>query len=286
MKLALCQWRVGPGGGVANWGARLHSLVADAVRSGAEFVVCPEYAPLELAARETPDITGELARGMAASGAVVGAAREVARHFGVWLLPGTMPFQTSSGPVNQAPLVSPDGRVAFQEKHVLTRFETEDWGMRPGKPPQVFDTDFGRIGIAICFDAEFPTLVRAQVEAGAWAILVPTCTDTLQGFNRVRLAAAARAMENQCFTAVAPTVGEAPWCGTLDQNRGQAVAFGPVDRGFPEDGVLAHGILDAEQIIVADLDCGALDRVRKHGAVRNHLAWPATPPPCPVAVMT
>ena len=77
----------------------------------------------------------------------------------------------------------------------------------------------------ICFDAEFPALVQAaQVEAGAWLILVPTCTDTLHGFNRVRLAAAARAMENQCFVVMAPTVGEAPWSGALDRNRGFAAA--------------------------------------------------------------
>jgi predicted amidohydrolase len=146
----------------------------------------------------------------------------------------------------------------------------------------VFETTFGRIGIAICFDAEFPGLVRAQVEAGAWLILVPTCTDTLHGFHRVRVAAAARAMENQCFVCLAPTVGEADWCGALDRNRGYAAAFGPIDRGFPEDGELACGALDEAQSVFADLDRARLDAVRQTGAVRNHLAWPPAPPPCRV----
>jgi len=146
----------------------------------------------------------------------------------------------------------------------------------------VFATPWGLIGIAICFDLEFPPLVRAQVEAGAWLILSPSCTDTIAGFNRVRIAAAARAMENQCFVGIAPTVGEAPWCGTLDVNRGYAAAFGPVDRGFPEDGVLARGALDAAQWVFADLDPERLTSVREAGAVRNHASWPAAPPPCPV----
>jgi predicted amidohydrolase len=199
-------------------------------------------------------------------------------------MPGTLPCATATGVVNRAPLIGPDGSVAWQDKHVMTRFETEQWGIAPGAPPAVFDTPWGRIGIAICFDAEFPTLVRAQVEAGAWLILVPSCTDTMHGFNRVRIAAAARAMENQCYVAVAPTVGLAPWSASLDDNRGFSAVFGPVDRGFPDDGVLACGALDQPGWLFADLDATTLDAARKNGAVRNHASWPPAPPPCPVAV--
>jgi len=214
--------------------------------------------------------------------AAVEAAREVAWRHRVWLVPGTLPFREGGRIVNRAPVIAPTGHVAYQDKHVMTRFEAEEWGVQAGAPPAVFETPWGRIGVAICFDAEFPALARAQVEAGAWLVLVPSCTDTLHGFNRVRLAAAARAMENQCFVCVAPTVGDAPWCGTLDRNRGYAAAFGPVDRGFPEDGELAGGALDAAQWVFADLDPARLEAVRHDGAVRNHLSWPPAPPPCPV----
>ena len=113
--------------------------------------------------------------------------------------------------MNRAPLIAPDGRLAFQDKMAMTRFEAERWGVAAGAGPQVFDTPWGRLGVSICYDAEFPKHVRAQVEAGAWLVLVPTCTDSLHGFNRVRFACQARALENQCFVAMAPTVGEAPW---------------------------------------------------------------------------
>jgi predicted amidohydrolase len=285
LRVGMLQWQVRRTEGVGGWAARLDREVAEAADHGARLLLMPEYAPLECAGGDAPDLTAELAAAVAMAPACVEAAREVAYRHRVWLLPGTLPFRHGGDLVNRAPLISPKGRVVFQDKHVPTRFEAELWGVTAGAPPAVFETALGRIGVAVCFDAEFPGLVRAQVEAGAWLVLVPSCTDTLHGFSRVRIAAAARAMENQCFVCVAPTVGDSPWCGTLDSNRGYAVAFGPVDRGFPEDGVLARGGLDQPGWVYADLDPARLAAVRRDGAVRNHLSWPPAPPPSRVVAL-
>ena len=282
LRVAMLQWQVRPGAGLAGWTARLEREVAEAAGHGARLLLLPEYCFLELAAGRAPDVPAELRTALELAPAAVEAAREIAWRHRVWLVPGTFPFRDGPKIVNRAPLIAPSGHVAWQDKHVMTRFEAEDWGVDPGAPPSVFETRWGRIGIAVCFDAEFPALVRAQVEAGAWLILVPSCTDTLHGFHRVRIAAAARAMENQCYVCMAPTVGDAPWSGTLDRNRGYAAAFGPVDAGFPEDGELARGALDAAQWVYVDLDPARLDAVRREGVVRNHLCWPPAPPPCRV----
>jgi predicted amidohydrolase len=285
LRVGMLQWQVRPSAGLAGWVARLDREVADAAGHGARLLLLPEYAPLEMAAGTRPDIAAELRAAIDLAPQAVEAAREIAWRHRVWLVPGTLPFRAGGDVINRAPLIAADGHVAYQDKRVMTRFEAEEWGVAAGRPPAVFETPWGRIGIAICFDAEFPALVRTQVEAGAFLILVPSCTDTLHGFNRVRIAAAARAMENQCFVCVAPTVGEAPWCGALDQNRGFAAAFGPVDRGFPEDGMLARGALDAGQWVFVDLDPSQLARVRQDGAVRNHASWPAASPPCQVIAL-
>lgn len=282
MRLGLCQWAVQRSDGVAGWAARLDREVAFAAGQGADLLVLPEYSPLEFAAGAIPDPARELQTAIDQAEVALDAARAVARRHRVWLIPGSLPRRRDGLICNQAPLIAPDGRFAVQEKHAMTRFEAEDWHITAGHPPSVFDTPFGRLGIAICFDVEFPDLVRAQVEAGAWLILVPTCTDTAHGFNQVRIAASARAMENQCFVALAPTVGTAPWSGTLDANTGHAAVFGPVDRGFPADGVLAAGTPDRHEWVFADLDPQRLAPVRRDGAVRNHWAWPPAPPPCPV----
>ncbi len=73
---------------------------------------------------------------------------------------------------SRAPLC-PNGKVGMQDKLVMTRFEREKWDIAAGGPVRVFDTVFGRIGISICYDVEFPLIARAQAEAGATIILAP-----------------------------------------------------------------------------------------------------------------
>lgn len=279
LRLALMQYPVERPDRVATWGAKLDRWLAEARDQGADLAVLPEYACVELgsalAGRAPAEEAEELAAMVEAAPAILARMREAAMAAGLWLLPGTLAQRDADGAVrNRAPLIAPDGRMAFQDKHAMTRFEAERWGVTAGAPPRVFDTPWGRIGISICYDSEFPDHVRAQVEAGAWLILAPSCTDTLHGFNRVRVSAAARALENQCFVAVSPTVGEAPWSAALDRNRGRAAVLGPIDRGFPEDGVIAEGVLDRPQWLLADLDPARIATVRREGAVLNHRDWP------------
>lgn len=278
LRLGVKPWQVVAKPGIAAWRDRVEAAVAEAVAQGAELLLMPEYAPLEAAAQPTPDLNAELEAAVTLAPELLAAASEIARRHRIWLIPGTMPMRAGPHIHNRAPLIRPDGRLALQDKHVMTRFEAEQWGIAPGQPPCVFDTDWGRIGIAICYDLEFPTLVRAQTEAGAWLILAPTCTDTPHGFNRVRVAARARALENQCFVAIAPTLGDAPEIATLDTNCGRAGIYGPIDHGFAANGVVAEAAMNDPAWLIADLDPARLDAVRNAGAVRNHRDHPAPPP--------
>lgn len=281
LRLGLLQYGVGRPDSVAAFARALEARIEQA-RAGADLLVLPEYACVELGAAlagtATADEGTELAAMVAAAPEILAAMRAAARRLGVWLLPGTLPVRRADGRVvNRAPLIAPDGRVAIQEKRAMTRFEAERWGVSAGADPKVFDTPWGRIGISVCYDVEFPKHVRVQVQAGAWLVLAPSCTDTQHGFNRVRVGAAARAMENQCYVAITPTVGEAPWSAALDVNRGRAMAFGPVDRGFPEDGVLAEGPPDREDWVFCTLDPARIEAVRQDGQVLNHRDWPGRP---------
>ena len=132
---------------------------------------------------------------------------------------------------------------------------------------------WGKVGVAICYDSEFPFIVRKQVEAGAQVILVPSCTDTLAGFYRVHLSCRARALENQCYVVQACTIGEAPWSTIIDKNVGCAGIYSPIDTGFPNDGLLALGELNQPQWVVHQLIPQYLDQVRHVGQVLNHQDW-------------
>jgi predicted amidohydrolase len=253
--------------------------------AGAELLLLPEYAPCEEAfARAAGDAAAERDAAADAAPAMIAALERAAARHQLWLAGGTVLLrQAGRGIVNACPLVSPAGLAGLQEKHCRTRFEREAWGLSPGGFPSVFATPWGVIGIAVCYDAEFPPLVRTQVLAGAWAILVPACTDSAHGAARVTLSARARAIENQCFVAVAPTVGDRPGCESLDVNRGTAGLYGPADHGFADTGIVAELGADAPGLAVATLDPAAIVRVRREGAVTNHADWPgAAVPPSPV----
>ncbi|WP_144182535.1 nitrilase-related carbon-nitrogen hydrolase [Elioraea rosea] len=282
LRLAALAWPVGREDGFA---AKLDHWCETARRERADLLLLPEYAPCEGAfARGGGSAMAE--RDAAADEAdrlVAEMAAAAARH-GLWIAGGTVLRRNDAGGiVNACPLVSPAGVAGFQEKRTRTGFERASWTLVPGGWPAVFDTPWGRLGIAVCYDVEFPPLVRAQVEAGAWAVLVPASTDTPNGATRVTVSARARAIENQVFVAVAPTVGAMAGCESLDANTGRAGIYGPADRGFAEDGIIAEAATDAPGLVLATLDPAGLEAVRREGAVLNHADWPPVPvPPCPV----
>jgi len=285
LRLALCQWPVEPTPSLAAFAARLDRLCAEAARS-ADLLLLPEYAPVELGAalagKRPATEAEELAALLPAAEGILAALRRAAMRHGLWLAGATLPMPGADGlPRNRCPLIRPDGAIAFQDKRIMTRFEAERWGIHPGEPPAVFDTPWGRLGISICYDVEFPKFARLAAEAGAWLILCPSCTDSEAGAERVRIGARARALENQFYVVTAPTVGDAPWSAALDANRGRAGVYGPVDSGFPPGGIVGEGTPDTPGLVTVTLDPAPLHHIREQGAVRPFLDFPRAPVPKP-----
>src|SRR5262249_1437716 len=153
------------------------------------------------------------------------------------------------------------------------RFERERWGIAAGDAQTVIDLGAYRLGVAICYDAEFPLVVRRLVTAGADGIAVPSCTDSPAGYHPAPVARQARGLENQCYVVQAPTVGVAPWSIAVDDNTGSAGVFAPPDRGFPDDGVIALGAYCQPGWTIAELELEAIARVRGDGQVLGHRDW-------------
>ena len=159
----------------------------------------------------------------------------------------------------------------------MTRFEREQWHVSAGQGLRLFETALGPVGVSICYDSEFPLLARALAESGCELLLVPSCTDSLHGYWRVRLGAQARALEGQLVAVQAPTVGLAEWSPAVDVNRGAAGVYGPPDLGFPADGVIAAGDEGAPGWVFATVDRAAIAAVRRDGAVRPLRHWSEQP---------
>lgn len=278
LRVATCAYPIEPVGSLAALGDKLDRWVGEAARGGAQLAVFPEYAGMELVSALAPalhaDLPGQLAALQELAAAYRDTVARVAERHQLHVLAGSLPERAPSGAYhNVAHLCSPRGETQAVMKLQMTRWEREQWGITPGPRLRLVDCALGKLGVAICYDAEFPLVVRRLVAAGARVILVPSCTDALTGYHRVRIACQARALENQCYVVQAHTVGDAPWSPAVDENHGAAAVFGPPDRGFPDDGVIARGELDRPGWIHADLDLALVDRVRADGAVLNHRDW-------------
>jgi len=261
----------------SDYEEKLTRWVAEAAAQGAQLLVFPEYGAMELASLG----------GRAVAADLEGALSEVARHrppadalhvrlareHGVYILGGSGPVFTGNRPVNRATFYGPTGVIGHQDKQIMTRFERDDWDVVPGEGLTLFDTPLGKIGVVICYDSEFPLLARRLSEAGAEILLAPSCTETWAGFTRVRVGAMARALENQCVSVHAPLVGKAEWCAGCEENTGRASVYGPPDRGWPADGILAEGGIDAPGWTYATVSRAQIAGTRADGAVLNHQHW-------------
>ena len=267
---------------LADWSAyrqKIERWVKEASAEDAKILVFPEYFSMELASLFDQDIYSCLSKQLVAMQSLhddfMALFTRLAQQHGCIIQAGTFPV-IIEGDVyhNRAYLFMSDGTVDYQDKLMMTRFENERWLIKGGKELKCFDTEYGKIAINICYDSEFPLLARKQVEAGCILILVPSCTDTFAGFNRVKIGCQARALENQCYVVQASLVGNAPWSEAVDVNVGAAGIYTPVDRGFPDNGILSEGIFNEVQWVIAEISPSACATVREQGQVFNHRDWP------------
>ncbi|BBA33233.1 nitrilase [Methylocaldum marinum] len=278
-RLAAAQYDIGF---LRNWddySARIARWIAEAAGNGAKMLLFPEYFSMELASLFPEEVYKSLSRQLTEMQTLlpdfVMLFSDMAEQHGVYIIAGSFPIRLADGRYrNRSFLFRPDGTTDHQDKLQMTRFENEHWLITGGEEIKTLDTEFGRIGINICYDSEFPMIARKQVEAGADLILVPSCTDTKAGYHRVRIGCQARALENQCYVVQSPTVGLAPWSEAVDVNIGSAGIYTPVDYGYPDNGILAIGELDQTQWVYADIDLASIAHIRQTGQVFNYRDWP------------
>lgn len=279
VKIATAQYDIGKFDHWSQYEAKIGHWIDEAVAQNAKLLVFPEYFSMELASLYPESVYRSLSGQLEALQDLLpdflALFIKAAKTHEITIVAGTYPVRMEGGNYrNRAHLIHADGRLEHQDKVLMTRFENEQWFINAGDHLKTFETDFGRIGINVCYDSEFPLLARQQAEAGANIIIVPSCTDTLAGYWRVRIGCQARALENQCYVIQSPTVGLAPWSEAVDVNIGAAAVYTPVDYGYPDDGVLAIGKLNQAMWVFAEIDPQSVSHVRKTGQVFNYRDWP------------
>lgn len=193
---------------------------------------------------------------------------EYAIAYNVNIITGSMPYIKDGKLLNVGFLCRRDGTYESYEKIHITPNEYTHWGMVGGDSLKVFKTDAGRVGVLICYDVEFPELARLMADQKMQILFVPFLTDTQNGYSRVRNCAQARAIENECFVAIAGSVGNLPKVNNMDIQFAQSAVFTPSDFAFPTNGIKAEATPNTEMTLIVDVDLDLLKELHHFGSVK------------------
>lgn len=194
---------------------------------------------------------------------------ELSISYNINIISGSMPYLEDGILYNVGFLCHRNGRVETYQKIHVTPDEAKVWGLKGGDKIQTFKTDCGKIGVLVCYDVEFPELGRILSQQGMDILFVPFLTDTQNGYSRVRNCAQARAIENECYVAIAGSVGNLPKVHNMDIQYAQSAVFTPCDFAFPSNGVKAEATPNTEMILVVDVDIDLIRELNSFGSVRN-----------------
>lgn len=267
--------------GLIQWQMRLYKDIdelmqqaeffIDAVSSyRSDFALFPEFFNAPLMADNNHLSEAEAIRELAAhTESIVQRFSELAISYNINIITGSMPEMKDGNLYNAGYLCKRDGGLDRFEKLHITPDESKVWGLQGGSDIKTFDTDCGKIGILICYDIEFPELGRLLANEGMDILFVPFLTDTQNGYSRVRNCAQARAIENECYVAIAGSVGNLPKVHNMDIQYAQSMVFTPCDFSFPTNGIKAEATPNTEMILIANVDIDLLRELNQFGSVRN-----------------
>ena len=187
---------------------------------------------------------------------------EYAKQYGIYLIGGSMPEKDAEGKVyNTSYIFDRQGKQIGKHRKVHLfdidvkggqTFKESDT-LTAGDQDTVFDTEFGKMGVMLCFDIRFPELARMMVNDGAKAIFVPAAFNMTTGPAHWELSFRTRALDNQIYM-----IGCAPM---RDESAGY-ISWGHSIVTDPW-GRVVDMLDEKEGILLAELDLDYEDQVRE-----------------------
>ena len=270
VRLGLIQWQMRSLGNLEALFEQAEFFIDAVSGYGSDFALFPEFFTAPLMADFNHLSEAEAIRELARhTEAVRLKFQEFAISYNINIITGSMPFIENGSVYNVGFLCKRDGTNEMYRKIHITPNEIFHWGITGGDTIQTFDTDCGKIGIMICYDVEFPELSRIMADEGMNILFVPFLTDTQNGYTRVKSCAQARAIENECYVAIAGCVGNLPKVNNMDIQFAQTAVFTPSDFAFPSNGIKAEATPNTEMTLIVDVDINLLKELHEHGSVRT-----------------
>ena len=193
----------------------------------------------------------------------------IAKTAGIYLVGGSIPERDKDGKIyNTSFVFGRDGGILARHRKAH-RFDIDiDGGqyfkesdtLSPGEEITVFHTEFGPMGLCICYDIRFPELFRVMADKGALAVFCPAAFNRTTGPKHWELLFRGRAVDNQLFM-----VGAAP---AADQSASY-ISYGHSIFVSPWGEILAEAG-EEETVLTADLDLSEVDAVRRQLPLLAH----------------
>jgi len=269
VRIGLVQWQMRLFKDLEDFYDQVEFFVDTVSDYGTDFILFPEFfnTPLmspynELPERMAMEKLAEYTKD------IIARIQQFAVSYNVNIIAGSMPLLERGKLYNVSYLCHRNGSLDSYRKIHITPNEMKYYGLVGGNEVKVFDTDCGKVGLLICYDVEFPELSRILADQDMQILFVPFMTDTQNGYVRVRSCAQARAIENECYVAIAGSVGNLPRVNNMDIQYSQSAVFTPSDFAFPNNAIRAEATPNAEMVLIADLEMYSLRDLHEYGTVK------------------
>jgi predicted amidohydrolase len=255
VRVALCQSNCGED--VDANERQVFGLLAEAVEARVDLVALPEVWPCQGSAPQMRAAAEPL------DGPRVAALAAFAREHRVWVHGGSVLELDGEHVYNTSVLLDRDGELVATYRKIHL-FDADPPGAVPSRESALFtagdqvvtaETEFGRVGLSICYDLRFPELYRQLAVQGATILFAPAAFRFETGTAHWDVLVRARAIEDQAFVLAAAQWGSWGPPGRERRTFGNSLA---VD---PWGGVLARAT-DGVGVTLAELDMAEVARVR------------------------
>lgn len=243
--------------------ANASEFVKKAVEQGADIAILPEMFNCPYKTSNFPVYAEE------EGGECYRLLSELAKTYGIYLVAGTMPEKDNKGRVFNTSYafdrqgckigkhrkmhlfdIAVEGGQYFKESETLT----------PGNSVTVFETEFGKMGLAVCYDFRFPELSRLMVDEGAKVLIVPAAFNMTTGPAHWEVMFRSRAIDNQVYTIGTAPARDIDSCYT---SYGNSIIVSPW-------GEVIEIMDEKEGLSVTELDLGYVEKIRKELPLLAH----------------
>lgn len=260
MKLALCQMKVGYDKG--DNVKKACSMIREAARSGADVIALPEMFNCPYSNKYFREYSET------SDGETVKTLSELAAELKIYLVGGSIPELKDGKVYNSSFIFDRNGKVIGTHRKVhlfdidveggITFKESDT--LTAGSEITVVDTEFCKIGVAICYDVRFPEMARLMALEGAELVILPAAFNMTTGPAHWDLTMRMRALDNQIyFAAVSPA----------RDMQGVYQAYGNSCVADPWGSFAAH-MDEKEGILYCNIDFDRIKKVRKELPLLKH----------------